>query len=142
MANARDGRFHWFGDADWVRNRTSREAPTSRENALFSISAEALLHTARNNSIKVGMQRQSDHPPQPTTAQKRILRFVHEKLVASGSAPSQEEIAAQFGYRSLNTVRQHLRLLERKGAVRLHHRKADCSEIRLRCIPRQALKLG
>jgi repressor LexA len=83
-----------------------------------------LLHTAIIGSMMLLMQRQSVYHSQPTTAQKRILRFVHEKLIASGSAPSQEEIAEQFGYRSLNTVRQHLRLMERKGVVRLHHGKA------------------
>lgn len=70
------------------------------------------------------MQGTSDHHPQPTAAQERILQFVQDTMATCGSAPSQEEIAAQFGYRSLNTVRQHLRLMERKGVVRLHHGKA------------------
>ena len=85
---------------------------------------ESLLHTAKIDSIIRGMQPRPGTLSQPTVAQRRILRFVHDTLAASGSAPSQEEVAAHFGYRSLNTVRQHLRLMERKGLVRLHHGKA------------------
>ena len=46
-----------------------------------------------------------------------------------GSAPTQAEIADHFGYRSLNAVRQHLRLMERKGVVRLHRGKAPGIQI-------------
>jgi repressor LexA len=38
-------------------------------------------------------------------------------LRKSGSAPTQREIAERFGFASLNSVRSHLRLMEKKGML-------------------------
>ncbi len=46
-----------------------------------------------------------------------------------GSPPTIREVAAYFGYKSTNNVRQHLRLIKRKGYIRLIPGKARGIEI-------------
>ncbi len=50
-----------------------------------------------------------------TPKQKRILDFIVEHTEREGYAPSQQEIAAAFGYSSLGTVQNYLVRLEREG---------------------------
>lgn len=52
-----------------------------------------------------------------TTRQKEVLTFIEERQQHSGFAPTLEETAEHFGFRSPNSVRQHLRLIEKKGLV-------------------------
>lgn len=52
-----------------------------------------------------------------TPKQKRILDFIESYLTANGYAPSQQEIARAFGFRSLGTVQNYLVRLEREGVL-------------------------
>lgn len=54
-----------------------------------------------------------------TEKQRAVLAFVSGYQDAWGKAPSFEEIRGHFGFRSYNTVSTYLRLLEKKGYLRL-----------------------
>ena len=64
-----------------------------------------------------------------TTSQEKVLSFIKACQKAHGSPPTIREIAQHFGYRSINNVRQHLRLIERKGYIRLNRGKARGVEV-------------
>jgi repressor LexA len=53
-----------------------------------------------------------------TRRQRELLDYVSTYIEGKGYAPSFEEIARQFGFRSLATVHEHLTNLERKGYIR------------------------
>ncbi|MEZ6197544.1 MAG: transcriptional repressor LexA [Planctomycetota bacterium] len=57
-------------------------------------------------------------PSELTPRQREVLDFIRRFLDERGFPPSQAEIAAALGLRSTNAVAQHLRLLEKKGALR------------------------
>lgn len=50
-----------------------------------------------------------------TPKQKALLDYLHSYRTERGYAPSQKEIAAHFGYRSLGTVQNYLTRLQREG---------------------------
>ncbi len=52
-----------------------------------------------------------------TPKQKKILDFIEGHSEREGYPPSQQEIAAAFGFRSLGTVQNYLVRLEREGAL-------------------------
>lgn len=52
-----------------------------------------------------------------TTRQKQVLAFVEDRQRQTGFAPTLQETAKHFGFRSPNSVREHLRLIEKKGFV-------------------------
>lgn len=52
-----------------------------------------------------------------TPRQKQVLAFVKNRQRETGFAPTIQETATHFGFKSPNSVRQHLRLIERKGFV-------------------------
>jgi repressor LexA len=52
-----------------------------------------------------------------TRKQQQILDFIHKWQRAEGTTPTFQEIADQFGFRSLNAVTDHLRALRRKGVL-------------------------
>jgi repressor LexA len=52
-----------------------------------------------------------------TPKQKKILDFIENHLAREGYAPSQQEIARAFGFRSLGTVQNYLVRLEWKGLL-------------------------
>ena len=54
---------------------------------------------------------------QLTTRQRQIVEFVRHCQERTGSAPTQQEIADHFEFRSTNAVRQHLRLIQQKGML-------------------------
>ena len=56
---------------------------------------------------------------QLTSRQDEILEFIRERQVIEGVPPTHGEIADHFGLKSINGVRQHLRLMEKKGTLRL-----------------------
>jgi repressor LexA len=56
-------------------------------------------------------------PSLPTGRQQQIASFLHSESRKRGSAPTQREIAERFGFASLNSVRSHLRLMEKKGML-------------------------
>jgi len=54
-----------------------------------------------------------------TARQTEILRLVRELTEVSGYPPTRAEIAERMGFRSVNAAEQHLRALERKGAIEI-----------------------
>jgi len=64
-----------------------------------------------------------------TRRQREILDFISGHIEAKGYAPSFEEIARQFGFKSLATVHEHLTNLERKGFIRRAHNESRAIEV-------------
>jgi repressor LexA len=54
-----------------------------------------------------------------TERQAEILRLVKELTEVSGFPPTRAEIAQRMGFRSVNAAEQHLRALEKKGAIEI-----------------------
>jgi repressor LexA len=52
-----------------------------------------------------------------TERQAEILKLIRELTEVSGFPPTRAEIAERMGFRSVNAAEQHLRALERKGAI-------------------------
>jgi repressor LexA len=50
-----------------------------------------------------------------TRKQQQILDFILKWQRTQGATPTYQEIADQFGFRSLNSVTEHVRLLRQKG---------------------------
>lgn len=59
-----------------------------------------------------------------TRKQQRILDFIQKWQRTEGTAPTYQEIADRFGFRSLNSVTEHVRLLRRKGFLESEPGKA------------------
>jgi repressor LexA len=59
-----------------------------------------------------------------TRKQQQILDFILKWQRSEGVTPSFQEIADQFGFRSLNSVTEHLRLLRQKGFLESEPGKA------------------
>lgn len=58
-----------------------------------------------------------------TEKQKDFLGFITSYTAEWGGSPSFEEIRSHFGYSSFNTITTYLRILERKGYIRLPSQK-------------------
>ena len=56
-------------------------------------------------------------PAEPTSRQLEIAEFLDTEFRRQGMMPTQREIATRFGFASPNSVRTHLRLMEKKGMV-------------------------
>lgn len=54
-----------------------------------------------------------------TERQSEVLRLIRELTEVSGYPPTRAEIAEKMGFRSVNAAEQHLRALERKGAIEI-----------------------
>ena len=54
-----------------------------------------------------------------TARQSEILKLVRELTEVSGYPPTRAEIAERMGFRSVNAAEQHLRALEKKGAINI-----------------------
>jgi len=54
-----------------------------------------------------------------TERQAEILRLVRELTEVAGYPPTRAEIAQKMGFRSVNAAEQHLRALEKKGAIEI-----------------------
>ena len=54
-----------------------------------------------------------------TPQQSRILQFIREAIEATGMPPTRIEIARAMSFRSPNAAEEHLRTLERKGAIEI-----------------------
>ena len=52
-----------------------------------------------------------------TRKQQQILDFIQKWQRTEGATPTFQEIADQFGFRSLNSVTEHVRLLRNKGVL-------------------------
>ncbi len=59
-----------------------------------------------------------------TDKQSKIYEFIGAWQMENGYPPTQEEIRDHFGFGSLNAVRSHLALIEKKGYIRLNCGKA------------------
>lgn len=64
-----------------------------------------------------------------TRRQKQLLDYIQDYLQTNGYAPSFEEIADHFTFRSLATVHEHLTNLERKGYIRRAHNESRAIEV-------------
>jgi repressor LexA len=58
-----------------------------------------------------------------TDKQKAVLAYIGRYVEEWGRAPSFDEICARFGFSSYNTVTTYLKILERKGYIRLPKKK-------------------
>jgi repressor LexA len=57
---------------------------------------------------------------EPLTArQGEILKLIRDLTESSGFPPTRAEIAERMGFRSVNAAEQHLRALEKKGALEI-----------------------
>jgi repressor LexA len=54
-----------------------------------------------------------------TARQTEVLSFIRECIQDSGMPPTRAEIAGKLGFRSANAAEEHLRALQRKGAIEL-----------------------
>ena len=52
-----------------------------------------------------------------TRRQQEVLDFIQQTQQQAGTTPTFSEIAAHFGFKSVNAVTQHVRLLRQKGAL-------------------------
>jgi repressor LexA len=59
-----------------------------------------------------------------TETQQRVYQFITDWREARGFPPTVREIAEGLGFKSLNNVRQHLRLIEKKGFLKISSGKA------------------
>ena len=71
-----------------------------------------------------------------TERQAEILRLIKDLTEVSGFPPTRAEIAARMGFRSVNAAEQHLRALERKGALDISSGSSRGIKIRDRSGPR------
>ena len=67
--------------------------------------------------------------PTYTVKQQQVLQIVRDMLVERGLAPTLEEIGSQMGGISRVAVLDHLRALERKGAIQRKARESRAIEI-------------
>jgi repressor LexA len=54
-----------------------------------------------------------------TPRQQQILSLIQRVIRETGMPPTRAEIAKEIGFRSINAAEEHLRALERKGAIEL-----------------------
>lgn len=54
-----------------------------------------------------------------TPRQEQILQLIREHLASSGFPPTRAEICRAMGFNSPNAAEEHLRALERKGAIEI-----------------------
>lgn len=54
-----------------------------------------------------------------TPRQKQVLELIRRHIETHGMPPTRAEIGAAFGFRSPNAAEEHLRALERKGAIEM-----------------------
>jgi len=59
-----------------------------------------------------------------TRKQQQIVDFIQKWQRTHGTTPTYQEIADQFGFRSLNSVTEHVRLVRRKGFLESEPGKA------------------
>jgi repressor LexA len=68
-----------------------------------------------------------------TSRQAEVLAFLEERQRSTGFSPSLKEIARHFGFASTFAVREHLRLIEKKGFLRRVPRKSRAIRITRHC---------
>ena len=73
-----------------------------------------------------------------TERQSEVLKLVRDLTESTGFPPTRAEIAERMGFRSVNAAEQHLRALEKKGALEI----SSGSSRGLRVMDRAARGLG
>lgn len=66
---------------------------------------------------------------QPTPRQHQVLAFIRDYYATEHTAPTVQEIANGFGFRSPNGAAGHLRALESKGYIRLRRGRSRNIEL-------------
>jgi repressor LexA len=61
----------------------------------------------------------ADPPPALTGRQQQILDWIRAQIEANGMPPTRAEIAAALGFSTPSSAEDHLRALERKGALEI-----------------------
>jgi len=64
-----------------------------------------------------------------TTKQRKILRFIQNKISHDGRPPTIRETAAWFGFKSTGTVRDYFKVLAKKGYLKLTPKKSRAIEL-------------
>ena len=64
-----------------------------------------------------------------TSTQERVYQFIIEWKKNWGFPPTVREIAKGLGFKSLNNIRQHLQLIEKKGFLKISSGKARGIEV-------------
>ena len=64
-----------------------------------------------------------------TSRQQQILDFIDQCQTSTGETPTLREIAAHFGFRSLNAARDHIRALCKKGVLQQRPGKARALQL-------------
>jgi len=62
-----------------------------------------------------------------TDKQKAVLNYISGYIDTWQIAPSFDDICSKFGFNSYNTVTTYLKILERKGYIRLPKEKKTAS---------------
>lgn len=65
-----------------------------------------------------------------TERQQAVLDFLRDYLRANGYPPTFREVMAHFGFKSTNAVNDYLRVLERKGHVRVDRTRSRGIQLR------------
>ena len=73
-------------------------------------------------------------PTKLTTCQRRIVEYIQACVRDLGRPPTRQEIADHFKYKSLTTVEDHLRLIVRKGFLKIEPSQSRGLQVML---PRQ-----
>ena len=55
-----------------------------------------------------------------TKRQQEIYNLIRDHIIDTGMPPTRMDIADHFGFRSPNASEDHLRALERKGAIEIY----------------------
>lgn len=59
-----------------------------------------------------------------TSKQKNVFSYITKHMDKEGIPPTLDEIAVNFNYKSINAVRDHLRLIAKKGYIKVHPGKS------------------
>ncbi len=54
-----------------------------------------------------------------TRCQRKVFEYIQKSVQAKGAPPTRQEIADHFNYSSLTTVESHLRLIAKKGFLKI-----------------------
>lgn len=67
--------------------------------------------------------------PALTAKQRRVLKFIYDRIRLKQLPPTIREIAKEFGFSSTGTVRDYLRALANKGYIRVGANKSRAIEL-------------
>src|SRR5438093_7426524 len=118
--------------AAWRSSSSERSSSASARSCatlrIFSRLGLGILAFGRFSGRLIFGFRSGDSVPL-TRRQREILDFISGHITGHGFAPSFEEIAARFAFRSLATVHEHLTNLERKGYIHRAHTESRAIEV-------------